>query len=212
MKFRVTKEENSYQVQVKDTETVHRQIRKKMNDEEVCPECQEEISEGQVEKEEVKEDLQDEVKLTKEQLKGIDELIELLPDLKKLLGKASKEEESEKEKSEEKEEAEEEKEEKKSSKDESEEKEEPEEEKEIEVDSEILLEESDDDKEIESEEFDFDEEDVLEDEGGEDMHDSLPNPGTIETKVSDSNKDTVSHEMEVAEAWSQRYDELLNHK
>ena len=63
-------------------------------------------------------------------------------------------------------------------------------------------------------EYEFEEEDVIEDEGGTDVHDSVLNPGVIEkTKVSDSIEDTISHEQEVAATWSERYEKMLkNHK
>ena len=202
MKFRITstKKDKSYDVSVKDTEVSHRSIRK-VKDEDV-EEPKEEVIETEevVEVEAPKADAKEEeieVKLTKKQIEALGELIELLPDLKNLLEPASKEK---KEKKEEKE--------AKSEKEEKAEKESEKPEKIDEADPEILFEESDD-KEIGPEEFELEEEDVIEDECGDGVCDSILNPGTIEKQVSDSNKDTVSHEAEVAESWQNRYDALL---
>jgi hypothetical protein len=74
---------------------------------------------------------------------------------------------------------------------------------------EVILEEGDD-KEIIPEEFEFEEEDILEDEECSHVGDSI-NPGVIE-EVSNSNNDTISHEQEVADSWNKRYESLLNHK
>lgn len=210
MKFIVTnaQKQKNYDINVNDESknSPRRIIRKKLKDEDICPECHKNMSECECNKEPQVKD--EEVKVTKEQVEALKELMELLPDLKKLLGedesdkpeKSKKSEKSESEEKESEEEGKEGKEEKKESG------------KKDEADPEIILEGSDDDKEIVSEEFEFDEEDVIEDEGGNDIHDSVLNPGTIETTVSDSNNDTVSHETEVADAWAKRYDALLNHK
>lgn len=214
MKFRITstKKDKSYDVSVKDTEVSHRSIRK-VKDEDV-EEPKEEVIETEevVEVEAPKADAKEEeieVKLTKKQIEALGELIELLPDLKNLLEPASKEKKEKKEEKEAKSEKEEKPEkEEKSEKEEKAEKESEKPEKIDEADPEILFEESDD-KEIGPEEFELEEEDVIEDECGDGVCDSILNPGTIEKQVSDSNKDTVSHEAEVAESWQNRYDALL---
>lgn len=197
MKFRITKEKDYTDVDVKDSKASHREIRKKMKDDEssACNETEaEKENEGSTEQTVTDEPKKSE--LSEDEIEAVKELVEMLPDIKKLLGSDSKEKKSEK------------KEKDKEKKD----PEDKEDEKDLEGDSEVILENSDNESDETEEGFnEFDmEEDVIEnDEDENDVHDSALNPGTIEKKVSDSNKDTISHEEEVAQSWQERYDSLL---
>ncbi len=225
MKIRIrnTKDQKSYDVDVNEVgKTRYLRRPKPLTDEEICDKCGKKLSECVCDKstadEKKEENKSEKIELTAEQLEQFEELVKLLPDLKKLLKGESKEKEEKKEEKEPKEEAE--KESKKEEKPEEEEKEaakkgdeapetNPTQEEES---SEILLEGSEDNT-FDEEQNEFEEEDVIEDEGGSGVNDSALNPGVIEQKnVSDSINDTISHEQEVANAWDERYKKMLNHK
>lgn len=214
IKIRNTKNKKSYDVEVNDTDKktyLRRPLIKK--DEKICENCNQPVSSCVCEKETNDEKKEPEkFELNKEQFEQIEKLLKLLPDLEKLLDKAPEEKEKKKEKAE-KEEPEKEESEKESEKEESSKKEADSqfEEFQPEEQSEIILEGSEDNNFENSEEFEF-EEDVIEDEN-DSVCDSILNPGVIEkTKVSDSINDTITHEQEVANAWDERYKEMLNHK
>lgn len=219
MKIRIrnTKDQKSYDVDVNEVKK-DRFLRrpKPLTDEEICDKCGKKLSECVCDKstadEKKEENKSEKIELTAEQLEQFEELVKLLPDLKKLLKGESKEKEEKKEEKEpEKEgEKESEKEEKEPAKkgDEA-----PENLPEEDESSKIILEGSEDNTNDESENEFEEEEDVIEDEGGSGINDSAFNPGVIEQKnVSDSISDTVSHEQEVAQAWDERYKKMLNHK
>lgn len=205
MKIKIRNLENkkSYDVDVNDSS---------VKDEEICPECNKPLSECECHKEEHQEEVHDEknekIELTEKEYEAFKDLIELLPDLKKLVGKPSKEE-KEKDKEEEKEEEAEAEEDQKDDKKSNEKKDSDEDNLEVEEEeeSEDIILESDDNEIVPD--LDEMEEDIIEDESCDGVHDSI-NPGSIEKEVSDGNTDTVSHEVEVAEAWSQRYESLLH--
>lgn len=197
MKFRITKDKKSYDVDVKDEKTLHREIRKKVKDEEQSACNENEVKKEVPVEEKVNDDKKGKLELTEEDIEACKELIGLLPELKKLVEPASKEKKSEKKEKEEKDPDPEDKDAEK-----------------VEKDSEVIFENSDEDNnEIDSSEFDLDEDIVEEnEESGDGVHDSALNPGTIEKKVSDANKGTVSHETEVAQYWQKRYDDLAKSK
>ena len=220
IRIRNTKDKKSYAVEVNDGSRSRYLRNPKLSDEQICDKCGKPLSECacekiEDEKEKVEEKAEEKVELTKEQFEQFEELLKLLPDLKKLVEKDPEEKPSKKEPKE----KEEEKESKKEEKSEKEEK--PAEEEKLskkdagsneEEDpaANIILEESDDDNLEIPAEFEFEEEDVIEDEGGSDVCDSVLNPGVIEkSKVSDSIEDTISHEQEVAKTWDERYNKML---
>lgn len=166
---------------------------------------EEEISEKEKQAKEdpsEKETKDERIEMTEEQAEALKELIGLLPELKKLVeGDSEKKESKEKEKKE------------KSDEDEESEEDETGDSlfKETKGSEDIIFENSDNDIELDEKEKDFEEEEVIEDEGGNGISDSIPNPGVIE-KTSNGNKDNVSREIEIANAWSERYNSLLNQK
>lgn len=200
MRFTITNSRTNrgYKLNLRDKEGDNKL--KKDSEEEICKQCEKKLSECQCDKEESKGEVHDEkIEMSKEEAKALKELIKLLPDLKKIIeGK-----EAESKKGEEPDEDEDEK--------EAESEEEPEPKKDEDLSSGVILEEGDN-EEIGSEESDFDEDEIIEDEGGNVLGDSIPNPGTIEKHASACNEDAVTHEIEVAEAWSKRYEQQLQSK
>ena len=92
MKFKIqnTESKKTYDVNVTDENQERRSIHKKAEDEQICSKCNKPLSECQCEKEheEVhdKEEKEEKIELNKEEHEAFKELLELLPDLKKLLG------------------------------------------------------------------------------------------------------------------------------
>ena len=230
MRFSINniKSGKSFKVVTDDSGKPHRVIRKKTSDEEICPNCKKSVSECECEKhdsnpaEESKEH-EEKIQLTKEEAKDLKELIGLLPELKKILkdrNEAEKEskdkEKGEGDKPEEKGDKPEEKgdkpEEKGDKPDEKEKKPESDKKTGDEGDPNVIFEDPVNNEEITPEEYGLEEEDIIEDDGGNGVCDSAFNPGVVEQKASDGNKDAVSHEAEVAQAWADRYNSLLHTK
>lgn len=213
MRFTITNSQSkkTYGISTGDDGKARKVVRKKVSDEEICSKCGKKLSECECKKEPAPAMHDEKVDLTEEQVEALKELIELLPDLKKILEESSEPKKPKKEKKE-KEEKPEEKGEKPEEKGKEPKPEEPKGKTGDEDDVPVIFEGSGDDKEIVSEEFEFEEEDVLEDEGGNGVHDSVLNPGVVETKAPNSNKGAISHEAEVAEAWANRYEALLKTK
>lgn len=212
MRFTITNSQTkkSYRMNLGDKKKPAAEPQTNVSDEEICPQCHKKLSECQCEAPKPQEGMahDEKIEMSKEEFEALRELIELLPELKKILKK-------EKPESEEKPEGKKGDEEGEGDKPEPEKKPEekkPEGKKDEEPSQGIILEGEGDEEEIVSEEFDFDEDEIIDDEGGSVIGDSIPNPGAIEKHASSGNEDAVSHEIEVAEAWSKRYEQQLQSK